>query len=86
MASRSGLKTRKNKPTVSITQLRILLSAIENDPSLYNASESDMISFLNIHKWLDLSDKLNECYGGALLDTQQWKYVSLYYLVFVINT
>ncbi|KAJ8725923.1 hypothetical protein PYW08_004106 [Mythimna loreyi] len=67
------------KPKVSVSQLRVLLTAIENDPSLYNAAESDMISFLNIQKWLDLSDKLNECLDGTMLNTQNWKYVLRYW-------
>lgn len=65
------------KPKVTVAQLSILISAIESDPSLYNVAQSDMISFLNVEKWLKVTDKLNECWDGALLNTQSWKYVSL---------
>ncbi|KAJ8722413.1 hypothetical protein PYW07_003593 [Mythimna separata] len=79
--SRAALEEQAapRKPKVSVAQLRVLLAAVEQDPSLYNAAESDMISFLNLQKWLDLSDKLNECFDGAMLNTQSWKYVLRYW-------
>lgn len=71
----------QHKPKVSVSQLRILLAAVEKDPWLYNAVQSDIITFLTIHKWKMLSDKLNECRGGAVFDVLNWKHVSLFLLL-----
>ncbi|XP_021180979.3 uncharacterized protein LOC110369759 [Helicoverpa armigera] len=64
---------------ITVDQLRILLEAVEDDSSLYNAGNSDMISFLNIDKWTNLASRLNECPDGAYIPVQNWKFVLRYW-------